>query len=517
MQLTQALRRARQIRGKEIAITAPGGNFTWDEFADRVARLAGGIAAHSVAAGDRIAILAHSSHRYAEAIFAGMWSGAIPVPLNTRLALPELLAIGADARPALLLTDRTFASAARALAENCPSIRAVIFADDGPVPDGMVSAEAIMSDPVPDAECGGEDTAAIFYTGGTTGLPKGVMMTHENLYTNSLTLIGYSGMNESSVHLHCGPWFHLAAAARIYSGTITAGRHVILSRFEVGEVLATIARERVTVATFVPTMIGMLLRHPEFGRTDLSSLEYLSYGGAPMPEAIILEAMERLPHVRFGQGYGMTELSPVATFLSPRDHVAGIKDRRLLRSAGRAVFNADIRIIDRQGNEVPRGEIGEIVVRGPMVMKGYWGRPDATADVIRGGWMHTGDAGRMDEDGYIYVEDRVKDMIVSGGENVYSIEVENAIYLHPAIAQCAVIGIPDPVWGEAVHAVVTTKPGWSITSDELMAHCRTLIAGYKVPKSVEIRTTELPLSGVGKIHKAAIRAPYWEGRTRQVN
>jgi long-chain acyl-CoA synthetase len=517
MQLTQVLRRARQIRGRHIAVTAPGGIFTWDEFAERVARLAGVFAGYSVAVGDRIAILAHSSHRYAEAFFAAPWIGAIAVPLNTRLALPELLAIAADASPVLVLTDRSFASAALALAESRPSIRAVIFADDGPVPGGMMGMEAIMSAPAPDAGCGGGDVAAIFYTGGTTGLPKGVMMTHDNLFTNSLNLIGYSGVNETSVTLHCGPWFHLAAAARVYSTTIVAGRHVILPRFEPGEVLAAIDRERVTVATFVPTMLGMLLHHPDFERADLSSLEYISYGGAPMPEALIVEAMEKLPHVRFAQAYGMTELSPVATFLSPRDHAEGLKNRRLLRSGGRAVFNAEVKIVDTQGHELPRGEIGEIVVRGPMVMKGYWGRPEATAEAIRDGWMHTGDAGRMDEDGYIYVEDRVKDMIVSGGENVYSIEVENAIYLHPAIAQCAVIGIPHPVWGEAVHAVVTTKAGESVTPDELIAHCRELIAGYKAPKSVEVRTAPLPLSSVNKIHKAVIRAPYWQGMARQVN
>lgn len=517
MQLTQALRRARQIRGREIAVVAPGGTFTWSDFTDRVTRLAGGFGGLGVTSGDRVAILAHSNHRYLEAMLAIVWAGGIAVPLNTRLAAPELAAIAADAAPALLLADSTFSPVAMALIKQCPSIRGVVFIDEGPVPDGMISYEEMLADPAADAGRGGGDVAAIFYTGGTTGLPKGVMMTHDNLYINAMNVVGYSGLDETDILLHCGPWFHLAAASRIYTAAVLACRQVILPRFDVDAVFATIARERISAANFVPTMIGMLLRHPDFDVADLSSLRVVSYGGAPMPEAVIVEAMERLPHVRFTQAYGMTELSPVATVLGARDHAAGLKNRQLLRSGGRAVFNADVRIVDPKWQEVPRGEIGEIVVRGPMVMKGYWGRPDATAEAVRDGWMHTGDAGRMDEAGYVYVEDRIKDMIVSGGENIYSTEVENAICLHPAVDQCAVIGIPDSIWGETVHAVVTVKPGARVTPDELITHCRAQIAGYKVPKSIEIRDEPLPLSGANKIHKIVIRAPYWAGMTRQVN
>jgi acyl-CoA synthetase (AMP-forming)/AMP-acid ligase II len=261
----------------------------------------------------------------------------------------------------------------------------------------------------------------------------------------------------------------------------------------------------------VPTMIQMLVDHPEVARRDLSCLQAVAYGASPIPQSVLERAMKTFPGASFTQAYGMTELSPVATLLSPADHEAG-----LLRSAGRAAPHSEIRVVDADGAPVPAGTVGEIVVRGAHVMQGYWNQPDATAAALRGGWMHTGDGGYLDEQGYLYVVDRLKDMIVSGGENVYSAEVENAVARHPAVAACAVIGVPDPAWAERVHAVVVLQPGQTLTADELREHVKTLIAGYKAPRSMEIAAA-LPLSGAGKVLKRELRKKYWDGTGRQVH
>jgi acyl-CoA synthetase (AMP-forming)/AMP-acid ligase II len=271
-------------------------------------------------------------------------------------------------------------------------------------------------------------------------------------------------------------------------------------------VLAAIHEHKVTLATFVPTMLRSLLDEPDFGSYDLSTLRYITYGAAPMAEAMLREAMQRLPQVRFVQSYGMTETSPIATLLGWRDHDIAGGSNPHLRSAGQAALLAEIRIADPvSGAEMALGAAGEVTVRGPMVMQGYWRQPQATGKAIRDGWMHTGDIGYLDADGYLFVVDRLKDMIISGGENIYSQEVENAIHLHKAVKDCAVFGRPDPKWGETVHAVVVPKPGCPLTAEEIIAHCRGLLASYKCPKSVQIRLEPMPLSGANKILKMQLR------------
>jgi long-chain acyl-CoA synthetase len=266
--------------------------------------------------------------------------------------------------------------------------------------------------------------------------------------------------------------------------------------------------------SIVPTMIGMLLAEPAFATADMSSLKIINYGASPIPEPILRRFMDRLPQVDFGQSYGMTELSPVATHLSPADHRRG---GPRLRSAGRAVAAAEVGIMDDADRLLPAGEMGEVVVRGPIVMQGYWRQPELTQRTLRDGWLHSGDVGYLDEDGYLFIVDRKKDMVVSGGENVYSIEVEDAIHRHPAVAQCAVIGIPHETWGEAVHAVVVLRPGHSLDATAVIEQCRLHIAGFKCPRSVELRADPLPLSGVNKVNKSLLRAPHWQGRERGVN
>ena len=269
--------------------------------------------------------------------------------------------------------------------------------------------------------------------------------------------------------------------------------------------LDAVPRYRVTHLLMVPTTINRLLNHPDFAKTDFSSVTNISYGASIIPDALLRKALEMLPQVRFTQSYGMTELSPSAAYLQPKYHVLDGPNAGRIKSIGQAIHTAEIRIGNDDDVEMPRGEVGEIQVRGPMVMQGYWKQPELTAHTLRGGWMHTGDAAYMDDEGFIYLVDRIKDMIISGGENVYSGEVENALHEHPGVRECAVIGLPHEDLGETVHAIVVPHEGVTLTAEALVAHCRTLIAGYKVPRSVEIRLEALPLSGTNKILKRQLR------------
>ncbi|MNZ44996.1 Long-chain-fatty-acid--CoA ligase [compost metagenome] len=356
----------------------------------------------------------------------------------------------------------------------------------------------------------------VMYTGGTTGFPKGVMHTHRSMWLNPMLRMTVLPLVEDSVALHVAPMFHLAAMSFVISRIITNEPNVYLPYFDPLQVLQTIERERIREVVLVPTMLQMMLEHPQRADYDLSSLKRISYGASPINATVLDLAMQVLPGIEFLHAYGLTENAPLVTLNLPEGHNAEARARGLHRSAGRTVRGMQMKIVDAQGNEVPRGEVGEIIVRGPTMMLGYWNNPDETAKAVRNGWLHTGDAAYMDEEGFTFIVDRVKDMIVTGAENVYSAEVENALAKHPAVAMCAVIGIPHEQWGEAVHAVVTLKPGAVASEDELRAHCRGLIAGYKCPKSVEFRTS-MPLSGVGKILKRDLREPYWKDRAKAVN
>lgn len=505
--LTQALRRAVSQKPDNLALVDAHKRFSWRDLDDRISRVARVLRDLGVGANDRVALLAFNSHRSYETYFAALVAGGVIMPLNHRLTAPELIDQVRDGAPKVLVVGADFIEIARELQAAVPSIRAVVVASDDEVLEGLNSYEALLAgaQPAEDALRGGDDLACLFYTGGTTGVAKGVMLTHTNILANSANFITHMAIGEETVHLHCGPLFHVAAGVRLFSVTQISGTHVILPRFVAEEVLETVAREEVTLATFVPTMLRALLDEAAKAGREMPSLRYITYGAAPMPEALLREAMQRLPAVRFVQSYGMTETSPIITMLGWADHQPGAPEERL-RSAGRAALFAEVAVVDAQDRPVPIGECGEIVARGPMVMKGYWNRPEATAEALRGGWMHTGDIGRIDDQGYLYVVDRMKDVIITGGENVYSQEVENAIALHPAVLQCAVFGRPDARWGEAVHAVVVSRPGANVLPEEIVAHCKGLLAGYKAPRSVEVREEPLPLSGANKILKQDLKA-----------
>ncbi|WP_245898150.1 long-chain-fatty-acid--CoA ligase [Phreatobacter cathodiphilus] len=518
MQLTLAVHRARRLFPTKTAVIFAERRWTWKQFADRVARLAGVLRGLGVGPGDRVAMLSHSSDRYLEFFFAAFWAGGIAVPVSTRYALPETAFLMQDSGAKVLLVGDEFVELAEALRPQCPDLAHVIFAGEGALPSGMIAYEAALAaqQPVEDARRNGDDVAVLFYTGGTTGRSKGVMLTHINCMSNSFGGMVHTKLDSSVVGLHAGPLYHAAAGSRVFTNTLLGATHVVIPRFTVKGVLEAIQQHRITFTSMVPTMMTMILNEPDLDRYDLSSLQVIGYGGAPMPVATLEALMRRLPHVRFAQAYGMTELSPACTYLEPDDHSLDPAKIHRLASGGRVVVGCDLRVVDPDDNDVPVGAIGEIIVAGPLVMKGYWNQPEMTAEALRGGYMHTGDAGYLDADGYVYVSDRIKDMIVTGGENVYSIEVENAVLTHPAIRECAVIGVPHPVWGEAVHAVVTFKAGQSATAEEIIAHCKTRIAGFKCPQTIEVREA-MPLSQANKILKTDLRRPHWEGRARAVN
>jgi long-chain acyl-CoA synthetase len=337
------------------------------------------------------------------------------------------------------------------------------------------------------------------------------MLSHANLVSNALNMTPALRFSEATTYLHAAPMFHLADGTSTFAVTMAGGRHCFISSFEPAAALEALARHRVTSGLFVPTMINMMVHHPDIARYDLSHLARVLYGASPMPDAVLERALEVMPEVAFMHGYGQTESSPALTLLPFEFHEA----RR--GSIGRAVLSAEVRILDPNDDEVAPGEVGEICARGPNIMLGYWKQPELTAETLRNGWLHTGDGGYMDEDGFVYIVDRLKDMIISGGENVYSAEVENAIHQHAQVVECAVIGVPDQTWGERVHAVVRLAEDETLAPEDLIAHCRDLIANYKCPRSVDFRTEPLPLSGAGKILKTELRKPYWEDLDKEVH
>lgn len=485
---------------------------TFAQHRERVLRLADSMHRHlGIEKGDRFSIMACNSHQYLELYHAAFLSGAIINPLNLRLAGKELQFILADSDTEVAFVDSMFAEhLSRSIAEvrrDLP-IRRTVMIDGGAGPHDVDYEELIEAgDPVVPPEPEEEDPVILMYTGGTTGLPKGVLLDSRaetlNVYHIGITL----GIDASRVYLHQTPMFHAASMAAVIGIPGAGATSVFVPLFEPVRVMELIETYGVNWTTMVPTMIAMVVGHPEFRPERLAPLKDLVYGASPMPAALLDRLQSTFPDLGLWQGYGMTECSSVLTILTAEDHVKG---GEILRSAGRPVFGVNIRIEDDQGRVLRPGENGEVCARGGNFMKEYWHRPVETEQAFRDGWYHTGDEGHVDGDGYVYLVDRVKDMIVTGGENVYSIEVENAISTHPAVDQVAVIGIPHDVWGEQVHAIVVLRAGATATAEDIKLHARASIAGYKVPKSVDFRSEPIPLSGAMKPLKRELRRPYWE-------
>lgn len=508
-----SLYRAARLHGDAPAFVQGDAVLSWSGLVLRARQLAAGLKSLGVGPGDRVAAVLANSFTMVELSACACLSEIIIVPLNFRWTAGEIAHGLEDSGAKVVVVDDAFRGAASQAARQTGVM--IVDAGEG-ILEGSVSYASLFTAgldettvPPPDRILG------IYYTGGTTGRSKGVMLTERNIASNALACMAEGMFGEAEVLLHASPAFHIAGALVMFASFLSGAKGVLLSGFEAGAALQAIQAHRVTQALLVPTMLGMVLDHPTFAETDTTSFATLLYGASPMPPALLLRAMALMPWCRTIQLYGMTETAPTSCVLHSRMFAGPNGRSELIASVGRPILGTELAIVDTDGREVERGTFGEIAVRGPGVMAGYWGQAEATADAVVDGWMRTGDGGRMDADGFVFLADRIKDMIISGGENVFSIEVENAITRHTAVRQCAVIGVPHPVWGEAVHAVVVLHDGAVASEDEIVALCRDQLAAFKVPRSVTFRAGSLPVSGAGKVLKRELREPYWASPTPQ--
>ncbi len=508
-----SLQRALRMFPKNIAALCGPIEYTYEAFYERVCRLANGFLDLGLEKGDRVAVLMLNCHRFLELYYATAQAGLIIVPLNIRWGVKEFSYALQDCAPKAFVLDATVAQHLTPYLEQLKllGIRHFVYASEGSAPTGMIAYEALLkesSSEPPNISISEDDLAGLFYTSGTTGNPKGVMLTHKNLVTNAYHAQIAIQFYTDSIYLHAAPMFHLADGAGSFTVTWNGGAHAFIPRFDPEAVLNIIEQRRVTTTVLIPTMINLLLNHPGLEKRDLKSLSQILYGASPMPVDRLKRAMQVFG-CSFQQGYGMTEASPLVTVLSAEDHKRALAEHKehLLASAGKPILGVEVRIVDDQDRDVKVGEVGEVIVRGPNIMKGYWNQPQETQKALRGGWYHSKDMAKADDEGYIYIVDRKDDMIITGGENVYSTEVESVLYEHPAVLEAAVVGVPDEKWISAIKAVVVLREGHSVTERDLIDFCRAHLSAYKVPKSVEF-VKELPKGGTGKILKHELRQRY---------
>ncbi len=494
------LRRAEQLFAGREAVVCGGVRRSYGELAARVRRVAG-LLEPITEPGDRVAVWALNSDRYLELFLGIPGANRAIVPHNTRWAEPELIYATEDAGARVLICDRDPGALAGV-------VERVIRLDTGEYDELLAAA--------PESEPAIEPgtLAGLFYTGGTTGASKGVMLTHANLMANAVHTQLAQPIEGDDRYLTMAPMFHAAGVYAALAVVWLGAANIVVPAFEPGAVLDTIETEGITCAIAVPAMLAAMIEAQASSPRDVSTLRWLSHGASPIALEVLKRGLElfgcELIHL-----YGATELSPLATIFRHEDRFLE-GDRA--KSCGQAPPGVSLQIRDLEGRSLPAGSVGEVTVKGPNVMVGYWNKQAETKAVLDAeGWYRTGDLGYLDGEGYLFLVDRSKDMIVSGGENVYCTEVEDAIYTHPQVLEATVFGIPDEQWGEAVHAVVVPREGSALTEAELITHCRTRIAGYKVPKSVSFQSEPLPKSGPGKVLKRNLRAPFWEGRDRQIN
>lgn len=518
MRATQLLERAVTINPEGEATICGDRVRTWREIGERVPRIAAALRAMGVENGDSVAILAMNSDYHAELFYGVPWAGGVFAPLNIRWSTEENKYALKDSRASVLFVDASFVEQAKQIEQDLPSVTQLVYIGEEPAPEGMLHYEQLVADypPMADAFRCNDDIYVLFYTGGTTGHPKGVAMSHRAIVFGTMAYLAMLPDSDGIRHLYVPGFFHFAAGNPLWTTTLAGGTNIILPKFDPVPVLEAIQCYRVTNTILVPTMINILLNHKGFDQYDLTSMRTCIYGGSPMPESLIQQTMSKLPGWRFYQIYGMTETCGFATMLRWEDHIR--KDERAgrLRSAGQPSPCSEVRTIRPDGSRCDTEEIGEIIVRSDNLMSGYLNNPRQTADVLIDGWMHTGDAGYFDKDGYLYVADRIKDMIVTGGENVYSSEVERVLYTHSAVLEAAVVGIPSEAWGEQVHGVVVIKPGADCSDRDLIEYCRQFLGGYKVPKSIEFSAEPLPTTAVGKIRKVDLRNKYWQNLNTKI-
>jgi long-chain acyl-CoA synthetase len=491
-----SLGRASRYYPERAAIAPDGARLTFRELHDRVGGIAAALSRHGFRSGDRLALLLPNGPEYIELVYACAWLGVTSVPLNIRLSAVEIDRVLADANPRGLVRHSSLPVPKTELSWH-------LVLDKEPWETGNESHPTPLYDP--------EAILALIYTSGTTGRPKGVMLTHANTLTNANNFNYWMRYREGGVYLHAAPIFHIADFPAMFALPVFGVCQTTIPKFSPQIFCETVERERVSHTVLVPTMINLLTQSPEAKKYDLSSLEVLAYGGSPMAPELIHRTRDLLPNLKLVQVYGLSETG-FLTGLQDQEHT----DDRLL-SCGQPCPGVDVQVVDESGKQVEAGRSGELVARGANVMRGYWNNPEETTIAFQDGLFRTGDVGYQDAAGYFYIMDRLKDMIVTGGENVYSGEVEAVIYEHPAVREAAVFGVPDPHWGEIVMAYVVLKPGTALTVDELITHCRRTLANYKVPRRVDFSETDLPKSGSGKILKRVLRERFWAHQERTVS
>jgi long-chain acyl-CoA synthetase len=514
MNVFYCLRRTARNWPDRVAIFHGDERRTYAEFHRRVLRVANMLLDAEIAKGDRVAVLTLNCPQYLELYFATARIGAVVVPINIRLSLDETAFWLNDSDAKLLVVDNRFAGVAAQLAGRIPCVTRVLNVENAEYEE-MVAASSDDEPPV--SEPDDEDLAGLFYTSGTTGGPKGVMLTHRNVYSNAVNITVTGDFKPDWIWVHSAPMFHLANGAAMYALTMVGAGHCFIPYFDPELLLQAFQRYRATSTILVPTMINLLLNHPALDKYDTSSVRRIAYGASPMPLDLLRRGIARFGNI-FAQGYGLSEAAPLLTWLSPDDHVFENTDRKFMpiKSAGRPVLGVEVKVVDAEDRELPPHEIGEIIARGDNIMKGYWKRPEISAQTLRNGWLHTGDLGAFDERGFLYILDRAKDMIKTGGENVYSPEVEAALYLHPDVLEASVIGVPDERWGECIRAVVVARDGRQLTEAQVIAFCRERLTHFKCPTSVDF-IDALPKGGTGKVQKNKLRERYWKTMEKAVN
>jgi long-chain acyl-CoA synthetase len=491
-----SLGRALRFYPGRTALARDGRLLTFRELHTRVESVAATLTSHGFGVGDRLALLLPNGPDYIELIYACSMLGVIAVPLNTRLSTKETDGVLEDARPHGIVRHSSLA-----VPEVQLSWEQVI--DEEPL--------SISSNPVPNIFYDPEAVLGLIYTSGTTGRPKGVMVTHANVLADVHNFNYWMRYTEGGVYLHAAPIFHIADFPSMFAAPAFGARQITIPKFSVQTFCETVEQERVTHTVLVPTMINLLTQFPDAKKHDLSSLQVLAYGGSPMAPELVHRTRQLLPNVKLIQVYGLSETG-FLTGLQDHEHT---EDK--LVSCGRPCPGVDLLVTDTSGKQVDSEQAGELVARGANVMRGYWNNPEETAEAFRDGFFRTGDIGNQSTSGYFYILDRLKDMIVTGGENVYSGEVEAAIYGHPAVREAAVFGVPDPQWGELVMACVVLKRDATLTADDLIAFCRRSLASYKIPRRVEFSKTDLPKSSSGKVLKRTLRERFWTHQQRAVS
>jgi acyl-CoA synthetase (AMP-forming)/AMP-acid ligase II len=491
---------------------------TYREALDAVNRLANAFVAAGLRVGDRVAVLSKNSIEYVLIYFAASKAGVAVVPLNYRLAAPEWTYILDDARPRVLIAAGHYLAAVDGFRSKLETVERFIASDEVGAEGWESFQDWITDEPStpPERPVTEESDAYQMYTSGTTGHPKGAVITHRAVTANVVQIGRALRLEPAERSLVLAPLFHAGAVPSTFGCVARGGSLYILEDFEPPEVVRVLSEERICYAVLVPSMIqACLVGVPDVAERSYDSLRLVYYGASAIAERTLRRAMDVF-RCGFVQSYGMTEATQSLTFLSPADHRRGLDERpKLLLSAGLPAKETEIRIVDDNDAPLPNGALGEIVARGPQLMRGYWNRPEESAEVLRGGWLHTGDMGYVDDEGYLYVQDRLKDMIVSGGENVYPRVVEDVLFRHSAIADAAVIGVPDERWGEAVKAVVVLRAGTTATEEEIIGFCRGKLGGFELPRSVDF-VDALPRNASGKVLKRVVREPYWVGRGRRV-